>query len=270
MQEIIVCKNGSYLKILSLGIPGSVQILTIVWTLHSCRSRMSQTHCRTAHWLTCVVPHCCGEARVAYGARLRSSSLSRCARSWMLHVLSVLWASTRWPSPAWRNVPPWTRSSHGSTWTAVTCTATTTGASAGRKIRRWGQPSASAPCAGRWALTCPCGWAARVACIWTQVPQHTLSAPVATCAQKKQRKAGARSHCPTEHTLSTQHARSVARGSLASTATSSSSSKAPLTETAGLWKKLCACERKGLEEYMYWTVTAPKDQRAEKMLRICK
>lgn len=224
---------------------GSVQMMTRVWAFHSHRLRMSQTRCRTALWLTCVAPHCCGGARVAYGAHLRSSSSSHCVRSWMLHVLSVRWASTRWLFPAWRNVPPLTKSSHGSTWTVVTCTATTTGASAGRRIRQWEQLSASAPCAGRWAPTCPCGWAVKVACIWTQGPRHTLSAPVATCARRKQHKAGARSHCHTEHTPSTQHARSVAHGSLASTATSSSSSKAPLTETAGLHVKK---RTKGLEE----------------------
>lgn len=97
------------------------------------RLKMSQTHSRMVHWLICVEQPCCGGPPPDCGILLLSNSWSAFDRSWTLRGLSVLWASTRWPSPAWPSARLLTRSNPGFMSTAVTYTATTTGATGKKK-----------------------------------------------------------------------------------------------------------------------------------------
>lgn len=170
---------------------------------------MRATYYRTAPWWISVEPLCCGAPlRVSFTPPLRSISRLSGKRSTQRGP-NALWVLTRLPFPACNAAVPsplWRRSSLGSIWPAVTCTATTTGVTA---LSRSTTRSGSVPCAGWWVHTCRCGWAARQPSMWTRARPRTPLCHADTCVRRSQWSTGQRSPFPTAPTPSTPPAPSV-------------------------------------------------------------
>lgn len=163
----------------------------------------------TARSSTCVAPPCCGGQQRAFRSLPTSNIWRHFDRSWTQDARSVPWVSIRWRSQAYVARTYWTRSSLGLICAAATCTATMPGE--GAEILRWRQSvrRESAPCAGRGAPMCHCGWAARRASTWMQGHLRTPSSHAVMSAQRRRQRIGVRSNCHTAPTLSTPPARSA-------------------------------------------------------------
>ncbi len=113
-----------------------------------CRWRTRAIFCRTAPWWIYVELLCCGALPKASSTLPPKSIWRLSGRRSMQHGPNALWVSTRSPSLACSAAAPsplWRTSSPGSTWPVVTCTVTTTGATAQSRSPTL---SGSVPCAG--------------------------------------------------------------------------------------------------------------------------
>lgn len=158
---------------------------------------------------TSAAPPCCGALLKAWPALPPWNTWRRCGRRSTQPARNVPWASTRWPFPQCVAKTHLTRSSPGSTSSAVTCTATTTGATTARRGRAGRAASGSVPCAEPKGRTWRCGWAARRAFTWTRPRPLTPLTPAVTFVRRRLRPSGVRSRFLTAHTPSTPPAPSA-------------------------------------------------------------
>lgn len=170
---------------------------------------MSATSWWTALSSTFVARLCFGGPPKASPAHPPSNIWRRCGKRSMRLVLSVPWALTRWLSPQCIARTLRTRSSPGSTSSADTYTATTTGATTVRRGRAGRAGTGSALCVEPKGRTCRCGWAAKRGFMSTRPRPLTPLTPAAMFVQRRRQPTGVRSRCRTALTPSTPPALSV-------------------------------------------------------------
>lgn len=158
---------------------------------------------------TSVVRPSCGAQLKASLALPPSNIWRHCGRRSTLPAHSVLWVSTRLPSPPCVARTHQMRSSPGSTSSVAMCMATTTGATTVRRGRVVKAGSVSVQCVERKGRMCRCGLAARLAFMLTLHRQLTPLTPAAMFVQRRRRPSGVRSPCLTAHTPSMLPARSA-------------------------------------------------------------